>query len=358
MNNLNNEKCAYFHYDAKVVLEDRTTKKIGYLVNNRVKANILTLNTDTNSIEPKPILNWIHNSKAEYFIQLYSTKCEGNGRARFACTPEQQILTPNGYKTVGEINVGDSILLLIKEWQPSDIQKEIILGGLLGDGCLRRIGNEKFQYRETHCKEQDDYLLWKSSYFKVKTMGKHKRGGLYLETFLSTTFRQRYIDFYQGTKKHKVPKDIDISPLVLAIWYQDDGSFVDGDRKAIKICTNCFNEPSIEILRTFLKQRYDINTKTTIARDTELIITLGTKETRKFFNICGEYIHPVMRYKVPVEYRSSNFIEPKRVFETKKYLIKESKILTKYIKQRTRTMERFSLETENNNFLVDGIIVK
>lgn len=358
MNNLNNEKCAYFHYDAKVVLEDRTTRKIGYLVNNRVNANVLTLNTDTNSIEPKPILNWIHNSKAGYFIQFYSTKCEGNGRARFACNPEQQVLTLNGYKTAEKINVGDSILLVIKEWQPSNIQKEIILGGLLGDGCLRRIGNEKFQYRETHCKEQDDYLLWKSGYFKVKTMGKHKRGGLYLETFLSTTFRQRYIDFYQGTKKHKVPKDITISPLVLAIWYQDDGSFVDGDKKAIKICTNCFNEPSIETLRTFLKQRYDINTKTTVVRDTELIITLGTKETRKFFNICGEYIHPVMRYKVPVEYQSSNFIEPKRVFETKKYFIKESQVLTKYIKQRTRTMKRFSLETENNNFLVDGIIVR
>ena len=352
-------KIGCFQYSTRILMEDGSTKKIGYLVNNKIQANVLTYNLKNREIESKPITNWFNNGKADNFIQFTTERYEANGRSNFACTPEHKILTPRGYVSAKDISVGDKVLATIHDWQPAEIQKEFIKGGLLGDGCLRHLKNKvKFQYRETHCEEQDDYLRWKSSYFAHKTTGRHVQGGLYFETFLSSLFEKGRQDFYRGNKKRQVPANIQLTPLTLAIWHQDDGYFANQNKKAIVLCTNCLEDQSIVILQEALSTQFNIETGVKyIKNGKEPELTFGRKETKKFFDICGHFIHPSMRYKVPEEYRDVEFVPPPKEYEDKKYIIKEAKVIAKYIKPKTRSMQKFDIETENHNYLVNGVIV-
>ncbi|MBL7156239.1 MAG: bifunctional adenosylcobinamide kinase/adenosylcobinamide-phosphate guanylyltransferase [Candidatus Pacebacteria bacterium] len=352
-------KIGCFQYNTRVVMEDGSTKKIGYLVNNKIQENILTYNLKNKKIESKPIMNWFRNGNAEHFIQFILEKYEGNGSANFACTSNHKILTSSGYKRAKDIKIGDKALISIDDWQPTQVQKEFIKGGLLGDGCIRHLKNKvKFQYRETHCKEQDNYIRWKSDYFNRKTIGRHVQGGLYLETFLSTALKQNYYNFYQNNKKVQVSESINLTPLILAIWHQDDGYFANQDRKAIVLSTNSFNFQSIRRLQIALKKQFDIETGVKFRKNgNELELTLGRKETKKFFDICAHLIHPSTRYKVTDEYKNIPFISPHKKYEFKKRIVLEAIVKDKYIKPKTRSMQKFDIETENHNYLVDGVIV-
>ena len=358
------EKIGCFQYNTRVVLESGETEKIGYLVNNKTKCNVLSYNTEKNIIEPTSITNWFINGNAYYFLHFRFKKPQGRGRGEFGCTPDHKIMIKPGiYKKAKDIKVGDKILTIINDWIPSNLQKEIIIGGLLGDGCLRNVGDAKYQYRETHCKEQDDYIRWKSGYFDTKTMGRHKYGGLYFETFLSTTFEEQYIKFYSGGKKIKIPKDIKLTPLILAIWYQDDGYLANKDKKAIVLATNCFRKQSIENLREALRKQFNIETGIKSRKHgSEIELTLGNKDTLKFFEICGNFIHPSMYYKLPNYGKEKNltlFIPslPEKEFEVKKQILKYSYVTHKYSKPKTRSMVKFDIETKNHNYLADGAIV-
>jgi|GEM_PF-1025472 len=368
------EKLGCFQYYTRIVLENGKTAKIGYLVNNKIKCNVLSYNVEKNTIEPTPITNWFTNGNADYFLHFRFRKPQGRGKGELSCTPDHKIMVKPGiYKKAKDIKVGDKILTVINDWIPSNIQKEILIGGLLGDGCLRKVGREKYQYRETHCKEQDDYIRWKSSYFDTKTMGRHKYGGLYFETFLSTIFEQQYIKFYLGGKKVKVPKDIKLTPLILAIWYQDDG-YLTGNKKSgkksINLCTNSFRLQSIKNLQIALKEQFNIETGTkTRKHNSEIELTLGRKDTLKFFEICKYLIHPSMYYKLPsyllldrIEYMDMKvmrwkFDPPQYEYEKKELITKYAYVTHKYNKPQTRSMVKFDIETKNHNYLADGAIV-
>lgn len=354
------EKVGCFQYYTRVVLEDGSTEKIGYLVNNKINSNVLTYNEKTGGVEPCPITGWFKNGTTDKFLHFRFRKPQGRGRGEFSCTPEHQVMVGKGkYKQAKKIAVGDKILTIINDWHPSEIQKEIVTGGLLGDGYLRRVGKSKFQYRETHCKEQDNYLRWKSSYFDHKTTGRHSGGGLYFETYLTTYFEHQHIGFYSGGKKVKIPEDIKLTPLILAIWYQDDGYLANKDKKAINLCTNSFQPESIRNLRSALVEQFGIETgtKTRKAKKGQIELTLGRKETKKFFEVCKQFIHPSMYYKLPNCGLDMSFTSPDKEFEIKKLISRYAYVTHKYIKPKTKSMVKFDIETKNHNYLADGAVV-
>jgi recombination protein RecA len=349
-------KIGCFQYNTRISMADGSTKKIGYLVNRKIKDKVLTYNFKTKKIEPKPIIGWFKNGRAEKFIQFVVEKCEGNGGSSFACTPAHKILTPEGYREAKDIKVGDKVLIAVSDWEPSSLQKELILGGLLGDGSLRPVGSSKFQYRETHSKDQDEYIKWKSNYFKNRTIGRHAASGLYFETFLSSNFENEYKEFYWGGKKCRIPPNIQLTPLSLAVWYQDDGYLANAQRKAINLSTGGFQKSSIKNLQNALSNQFNIRMGVR-EHNGGLELTFGQNETKKFLNICKYFIHPTIRYKVPNEYKNAEFRSPLKKYEVKKYIIREARVKAKYLKPKTKSMQKFDIETENHNYLVDGVIV-
>lgn len=154
----------------------------------------------------------------------------------------------------------------------STIQKDVLIGALLGDGCL-------FKYKPTH-----------TPYFSVQRAIKDKLyanwqcdifGDLICKTSEGSTYDKRtkkeygwtrfrshrcnifevfYNDWYpHGTKI--VPRNIQLNPLSLAVWIADDGYVrsvgVSPWRLQLKLSTHGFDIESVERLCLLLHKRYN-----------------------------------------------------------------------------------------------------
>ncbi len=102
-----------FHYDARVVLADGTTEKIGKIVNQRIEAEVLSYNNETRQFEPRRIVRWFDNGPTSTFLQFKVAANGGSGFHKFACTPNHLLLTENGYRPAGELKVGDRLITAV-----------------------------------------------------------------------------------------------------------------------------------------------------------------------------------------------------------------------------------------------------
>jgi RecA/RadA recombinase len=108
-----------FHYDSRVVLADGTTEKIGNIVKEQMPVEVLSYNPETGAIEPRRVVNWFDNGRADYFLE-FEVEAGASGRRRFAATPNHTILTPQGEVAAGDLRAGDEVLAVAADHQSSD----------------------------------------------------------------------------------------------------------------------------------------------------------------------------------------------------------------------------------------------
>src|SRR5690242_4019353 len=149
-----------FQYNTRVVLADGRREKIGKIVNQRMAVEVLSYDPATGKVEPKKVVNWFDNGRAEEFIQF---QVEGgrSGYRHFAATENHVIFTPRGRVCAGTLKVGDEVLLSVEDYRLADDQFQVILGGGLGDGSIRKVGAHTAHFRVGHAPGQKDYLRWK-----------------------------------------------------------------------------------------------------------------------------------------------------------------------------------------------------
>ena len=154
-----------FNYSTRVTLADGTQEKIGKIVNNRMPVEVLSYDPELDRIVPMPITNWFDNGVAERFLQFKIARGGGNGAAQFAATENHMISTPGGWRAAGELVVGDRVMQSVPHYL-SDMQWQVLLGGLMGDGALSptRSGNGA-RFRWGHGAKQAEYGDWKASLF-------------------------------------------------------------------------------------------------------------------------------------------------------------------------------------------------
>ncbi len=184
-------------------------------------------------------------------------------------------------------------------------QEEILIGSLLGDAYITKRGQIQFEQSD----KQKEYLFWKHQELKsisYKNISKVERlDKRFTKTYTSYRFwtRQYFLSwrekFYFKNKKI-VPKDIQLTPLALAIWYMDDGCL--SDHKCI-IATDGFSKEDISFLRKLLLEKFEI--KTSVKNESKLLLKKESFET--FFSAINPYILSTLQYKVfdPVTTSSS-----------------------------------------------------
>ncbi len=175
-------------------------------------------------------------------------------------------------------------------------QEEILIGSLLGDAYITKRGQIQFEQSSN----QKEYLFWKHqelgsiSYKNVSKVERFDKR--FSQTYTSYRFwtRQYFSSwrekFYFDNKKI-IPKDIQLTPLVLAIWYMDDGCF--SDHKCI-IATDGFSREDILFLQKRLEDEFDI--KCSFKNDSKLLIKKKSIET--FFSLIRPYILSTFQYKI------------------------------------------------------------
>jgi hypothetical protein len=152
----------------------------------------------------------------------------------------------------------------------TDLQKDIIIGGLLGDGSISQPKINSF-FIKSQSLERKEYLEWHSKilnpysieildeiYSDEKLIGGKK--GVIIERIKidkklvgHRTRTHQHPEFTELRKKWYpngikiVPKDIVLTPQSIAIWYFDDGSNCVKNRTAV-LCTQCFTLDEADLL--------------------------------------------------------------------------------------------------------------
>ncbi len=180
-------------------------------------------------------------------------------------------------------------------------QKSIIIGSLLGDGYLRIVPGRKNALLEiNHSFKQKEYVDWKYGKLKtiVKTPPKMRKsnGGRIAYRFSTRQNPELTIfhkDFYQESKKF-LPCKIKFNPLILAVWFMDDGS---RSRDTYYLNTQQFDFSSQQQLVEMLENQYGI--VCSLNRDKEYTrIRIKQESAKSFKNLISGYIIPSMRYKL------------------------------------------------------------
>lgn len=190
-------------------------------------------------------------------------------------------------------------------------QRDIIVGLMLGDGCLETQTNGrtyrlKIEQSLLH-KEYVDWLYAKLNNLVLtspkektkKIMNKiYKNYGF--QTISSGNFRFFAQQFYdRNSKSKKIPKNIRklLNPLVLSIWFMDDGQIKSSKHRALLINCQCFSKKDLRLLQDALKNKFGTESILKKERIGSRIYLLS-ETIHKFLAIVKPYIIPSMEYKL------------------------------------------------------------
>ena len=281
-----------------------------------------------------------------------------------ACTINHPILTPTGYRRADELAIGDKVMIGVTH-RLSNFQKEIVRGSLLGDGSLSHTTHKDsagIRFRLGHGLEQKRFLLWKASLFKniPHTIYEDKKSIRLDSTPLPELYELRK-SMYKNGHKFLTPDFLSaLTPLSLAIWYQDDGSLDMPNKKKtnygrMAICIQAIHPESRGLLQMTLEQKYGINTRIGVVRD-KSIMYFDRKNTSKFLQLIHYYVHPSMAYKLLRQYQHKFSVQPQFIEPYLKPI--GTPIIRISEKPKTGSMLRFDIRVQNHhNFLADNIIV-
>jgi recombination protein RecA len=359
-------------YGTRVTLADGTQEKIGKIVNQRMDVEVLSYDAETDRMVSRKIVNWFDNGNAERFLQFTVAKSGGNGRAQFAATENHLVRTPGGWRAAGELIVGDRVLVTEKHLL-SEQQMQVVLGALMGDGNLspNRRDRSGTRFRMGHGAKQAEYLDWKTSL--LGNIGHSRtvnaKGAVFADfTPLAELAGLHDAVYFGDGKKHLTWEYLkSLTPLALAIWYMDDGSFVVrskgvqqrtvGGTGRIEIVVEAMSPGSRDRLVRYLRdtRKLDVQLVTKGARQVSAI-RFTTAASAKFQKLVAPYVHPSMDYKLLPGFRGQFVVEPQFAQATQR--LAAAHVLNVRVKPPTRSMRRFDIEVEGlHNYFVDGVMV-
>jgi 16S rRNA G966 N2-methylase RsmD len=197
-------------------------------------------------------------------------------------------------------------------------QKEILYGSLMGD-AKRQYVNKSYNTASvgfSHSSKQKKYLLWKFNEFKSVVSEKSLKESLSFDprhngfnttcsfyTHANTDVENILSEFYKDDKREPTRKILDnITPLGLAVWYQDDGSTDIREHKPqFSFCTDSFSKESCELIVQWFKERYGIDAFLADRKSNGNLyyrVKIRTYHSEKFVDLVSSYVLPMFYYKI------------------------------------------------------------
>ena len=357
-------------YGTRVTLADGTQEKIGKIVNQKLPVEVLSYDPVLDAVVPKKVVNWFDNGPTDTFLSFTVAKPGGNGRAQFACTPNHLVRTPGGWREARELAVGDRVMQSVPH-HLSELQREVVLGGLMGDGALSptRSGHGA-RFRWGHGAQQEAYGDWKASLFGNLRVGRstNAAGAVFYDLQpLPELASLRDAVYVDGKKVLSWDYLKALTPLSLAIWYMDDGTFAlpaaglqertrDGSGRS-EICVQAMEPTTRARLVDYLADTWGIRaTLTSRGRRGQAVLVFPKDETDKLHALIAPFVHPSMDHKLLPRYRGRFGVEP--VFAPMRYELMPMPITKIGLRSPSRATHRFDIEVEgSHNYFVDGVMV-
>ena len=181
----------------------------------------------------------------------------------------------------------------------TEAQEALIVGCLLGDGAMRCKTHALLEIN--HSVDQRAYVEWKYGWLRhlVATPPKARASGWQRTAYRFTTrslpvLTPWYRRFYADGQK-RVPEDLVLRPLSLAVWLMDDGA---KSYRTVYFNTQKFDRTSQDRLIEMLQQQHSIDARPN--RDKQywrLRITVGS--IGRLAALVRPYLLPMFGYKLP-----------------------------------------------------------
>ena len=188
--------------------------------------------------------------------------------------------------------------------------EDIVLGTVLGDGCLERNGSN-VRLRIDHSIPQAAFVDWKFCELteleprprRVVERVDPRTGTNHVNYRFSTrttpALNDHYLKFYGRDKRKAIPEDMPElldSPLSIAVWYMDDGGRR-GDCRSGYLNTNAYSVRDVEILKECLSRNFGIATSTHFAAGKPRIY-IPQAHFAQFCDLVRPHVISEMAYKL------------------------------------------------------------
>jgi hypothetical protein len=202
----------------------------------------------------------------------------------------------------------NQIEVLKKKLKLTDVQRELMIGKILGDGHLETQNQGKtYRLKIEHGIKQKEYVDWFYSYFKdwVLTPPKirdSKRSSKIHEKYWFNTISHSSFRFYAHQFYKNGVKGIPIlirkflTPRVLAVWFMDDGSIKSKETKALILNTHSFSKGDLQVLIEAINSKFGILMRIRKQKDGNQLY-IPSAEVDKFISIINPHVIDSMRYK-------------------------------------------------------------
>jgi hypothetical protein len=201
--------------------------------------------------------------------------------------------------------------------QLSSLQREVIVGLMLGDACLEtQNGGRTYRLKIEQCARQQAYIDHLYSLFHEWVLtppgARSKRASngsvstnIAFQTVSHAAFRFYAQQFYAAGRK-RVPELIHhwLTPLGLSYWFMDDGSLKSSQSKGVILNTHCFAQQDVERLARCLADQFGLEVSPRRQPDgVQLYVSGRSFET--FSALVDPYVIEEMRYKLPLARRTT-----------------------------------------------------
>jgi len=222
-----------------------------------------------------------------------------------------------------------------------------------------------------HGARQVEYLDWKASLLGNVPQSRTVRanGAVHVDlTPLPELGELRQVMYWGDGKKHLTDDVVKaLTPLALAVWYMDDGSFslrskglqarTEGGSGRIEIGVEAMSEGSRERLVRYLRDEHGVESSVRAAGAAgKAVLSMTVAGTARFQEVVAPYVHPSMAYKLLPRFQGRFGVEPQFVEPATRLV--PNRVLEVRVKPRTRSMHRFDIEVAGtHNYFVDGVMV-
>lgn len=183
----------------------------------------------------------------------------------------------------------------------NQFQKSVIIGSILGDGYIRILPNRKDAFLEiNHSIKAKEYVDWKYSVLKNICLSSphEEENGQWKKAYRFFTRQHPELtkllnDFYQNKRK-TIPANLKLDPVILAVWFMDDGSRTEkGD---IYLNSQQFSFQEQKRLLYLIRQ---MGVRARLNKDKKCYRIRVLKESiPKFYQLIESHIVPSMKYKL------------------------------------------------------------
>jgi len=335
------------HADTLITLEDGTARKISELVRERYSGKVLCWNTELKRFEARQVTDWSEEPcRRKDWRKLVIKRPSGYSKPVYI-THEHRVWTQSGWKQVDHLIESDR-LFLDKPTLTAEGQ-EALIGLYLGDGSI--LQND---FRTTHGKDQRFYNEWLCRQYRGRLYNCNNVGwNSFTDTVMDHTGETiayfHAADMWDDFKKLQHPKKIDawvlerLSPLGLAVWYMDDGSYFTGNG-AVTLATMSFTLEEREALRSTLKQRFGVDVS--LHKNKGLYVQAASRS--RFFKLVAPHVLREFDYKLDAEHRRIAKISSKFVFDRIEQIDHISRAATGSSTWKMR--KRFKVYSENTEY--------